>query len=119
MSAYDQFPALYGDGIFPRLATIIARYNTSDSVESRINLRMLSVHESIGHLFAMHTQNFALFTSAHQFQLLLGGIEVSRLVLNSFLLLNCYTCMDKSPNNFNIHPPILEEYLPLDKILRL
>ena len=66
ISDYDQFPALYGDGIFPQLATIVARYNTSDSIESRINLRMLSVRESIEHLFAMHTQTFALFTSAHR-----------------------------------------------------
>ena len=116
--AYNQFPALYGDVLFPQFATIIARYSTSHSDDSRINLRMSSVRESIEHLFALHIQTFKLFSTAHRFHILLGGVQVVRLVFNSFLLLNCYTCMNQSPSNCTIRLPTLEEYLPFDQVLR-
>jgi hypothetical protein len=118
VGAYNQLPALYGDGIFPQLATIVARYRTNNSDLHRINRRMASVRESIEHLFALHTETFDLFNNSHRLQLLLGGVQVSRLVLNSFFLLNCYTCMNESPNDFTLRPPTLEEYIPIDEILR-
>ena len=54
VSAFDQFPALYGDGIFPQLATIVARYSSPDANEQRINVRLASVRQSIEHIFALH-----------------------------------------------------------------
>ena len=38
-----QYPALYGDGIFPQLSTIVARYSAPDSDQDVINVRMASV----------------------------------------------------------------------------
>ena len=48
---------------------------------------------------------------------MVGGEECYRLVFNS-LLLNCYVCLNESPNNFDIRPPTLEEYIPLEEVLR-
>ena len=41
--AYNQFPALYGDGIFPQLSTIVARYSNATGDDDRLNIRMASV----------------------------------------------------------------------------
>ena len=79
---YDQFPALYGDGIFLQLATIVTTYKKSHSDNSHTNLRTSSVRESIENLFALHTQIFESFSAAHRFQILLGGVQVVRLVFN-------------------------------------
>ena len=48
---------------------------------------------------------------------MLGGMHCYMLLFNSFFLLNCYVCLNESPNNFNLRPPSLEEYIPLDEIL--
>jgi hypothetical protein len=116
--AFDQLPALYGDGIFPQLSTIVARYSNAVNEERTINTRMSSVRESIEHLFALHESTFALFSAHNRLHLLFGGVEVSRLMFNSFFLLNCCTCMNESPNDFAIRPPTLAEYLPLHEVLR-
>ena len=115
--AYNQFPVLYGDGVFPQLSTLVARFSNPTSDEDRINTRMASVRQSIEHLFALHDQIFGLFTSFRRFQILLNGTEVSRIMIKSFFLLNCYTCMNESPNNFTCRPPTLEEYTPLEESL--
>ncbi len=78
---------------------------------------MDSVCQSIQHLFALHDQTFELFTLFRRFQLLQNGIKVSQLMINSFFLLNCYTCMNKSPSNFTSWTPTLEEYIPLEESL--
>ena len=82
--AYNQFPLSYGDGVFPQLAIIVARYSTSHFDDSRINLMMSSVSESIEHIFALHTQTFKLISIAYRFHILLGGVQVARLVFNFF-----------------------------------
>ena len=38
-------------------------------------------------------------------------------VIQFFFFLNCYVCLNESPNNFDIRPPSLEEYIPLDEVL--
>ena len=53
------------------------------------------------------------------FKLLVCGVEYRKMVLNSFLLLNCYTSFNQSNNNFNIRPPTIEEYIPLNEIIKL
>ena len=89
-TAFDQFPAVYGDGIFPQLATIVARYSSPDVNESRINVRMSSVRQSIEHIFALHKNTFKLFNVAERFRLMLGGMHCYMLLFNSFF---CSTVM--------------------------
>ena len=62
VGAYDQFPALYGDGIFPQLATIVARYGMPNENEGRVNRRLASARQSIEHLFGLHKNLFGLFS---------------------------------------------------------
>ena len=40
------------------------------------------------------------------------------LVFNSCLLLKCYVWLNESPNSFDIRPPSLEQYLPLDELMK-
>ena len=116
--AMGQFPAVYGDGIFPQLSTIVARYSLGNELEGRVNRRLASARQSIEHLFAIHTNIFGLFSIPQRFKLLVHGVECTKMVMNSFFLLNCYTCFNESPNNFDIRPPLIEEYLPLDEALK-
>ena len=50
--AYNQFPALYGDSVFPQL------FSNPSSDNDRLNIRMAPVRQSIKHLFALHDQTF-------------------------------------------------------------
>lgn len=116
--ASNQLPAVYGDGIFPQLSTIVARFSSPLYVQNMINLRMSSVRQSIEHLFAYHKNTFNLFTNPDRFRLLLSGDECSKIMFNSFFLLNCFTCLNETPNSFNIRPPSLEEYIPLNETIK-
>ena len=116
--AMGQLPAVYGDGIFPQLPTIVARYSLGNELEGRVNRRLASARQSIEHLFAIHTNIFGLYSIPQRFKLLVHGVECTKMVMNSFFLLNCYTCFNKSPNNFDIRPPLIEEYLPLHEALK-
>ena len=118
IGAFNQYPAVYGDGIFPQLATIVARYRLPNENESRVVRRLASARESIEHLFGLHTNLFGLFTIPHRFKLLVYGVDFRMMVINSFLLLNCFTCFNESMNNFIMRPPTIKEYLPLDETLR-
>jgi len=40
------------------------------------------------------------------------------MVINSFFLLNCFVCFNESPNNFDIIPPTIEDYLPLNENIK-
>jgi len=108
VGAYDQFPALYGDGIFPQLATIVARYGMPNENEGRVNRRLASARQSIEHLFGLHKNLFGLFSIPQRFKLLVYGVDCRMMVINSFFLLNCFVCFNESPNNFNIRPPTIE-----------
>ena len=67
INAFGQFPALYGDGIFPQLATIVARYATPNGNKGRIHVRLSSVRQSIEHIFALHKNVFQLFSFPDRF----------------------------------------------------
>ena len=113
----DYCPCLYGDGIFPVLPTILPRYSSPNSDEARINTRLSSVRQSIEHIFALHSNVFELFNHPKKFKLLHCGHESVHLIFNSFLLLNCYNCLNRSSSTFVLPSPTLEEYLPLDEVL--
>lgn len=116
-AALNQFPAVYGDGIFPQLATIVARYGLSNENESRVNRRLASVRQSIEHIFGFHSNTFELFNIPNRFKLLVHGVDCQRMVVNSFFLLNCFICFNETPNNFDLRPPTIEAYLPIDEEL--
>ena len=49
-------------------------------------------------------------------KLSLGGFDVLEFTVVSFFILNCFTCFNET-GYFEVYPPTLEEYLPLDEIL--
>ena len=113
-----QLPSVYGDGIFGQRTTITARLrNDTTGINRRINSIMSAARQSIEHLFSLHHNIFALFNCAERFRLLVSRDEVTKLMFNSFLLLNCYNCFNESSSNFMLRPPTIEEYLPLNEIL--
>ena len=56
--AMGQLPAVYGDGIFPQLPTIVAKYTLGNELEARVNRQLASARQIIKHLFAIHTNIF-------------------------------------------------------------
>jgi hypothetical protein len=46
----QELPALYADGIFPQLVTIMARYRNPNELQGRVNRRLASVRQTIEHL---------------------------------------------------------------------
>ena len=86
INAFDQYPALYGDGIFSQLTTIVARYSTPDENKNRMNVRLSSVRQSVEHIFTLHKDTFNLFNTADWFRLMASGEECCMLVYNS-----CYS----------------------------
>ena len=114
--ANNQYPAIHGDGVFPQLPTIVARYSNPSIEQSLINTRMSSVRQSIEHLFALHRNTFSIFTIPFRLKLLLRGYDVLKFTVVSFFILNCFTCFNET-GYFEVRPPTLEEYLPLDEVL--
>lgn len=111
-------PALYCDGIFAVLVTILPRFTNPSPALHLINMRMASLRESIEHVFADHRIRFKLFGAPHTLRLFSQGEKVRRMSLVSFLLLNCYYCINGTRCRYFGHiPPTLEEYLPLDEVL--
>jgi hypothetical protein len=113
-AAGNQLPAVYGDGIFPQLGTIVARYNNASGIESVINKKMASVRQSMEHMFGLHKRTFNLFSIPNRFKLLVRGYEVYQLTLVSFFILNCFTCFNET-SHFLVRPPTLQEYIPLSE----
>jgi hypothetical protein len=117
----QRYPALYGDGIFSRLATIVPRYRNPTEEEERKNFRMSALRIFIEHLFRIHD---SLFQAVHEYRRLRfrNGEHTYKHTLMSFFVWNCYQSMYNSFNAFNtegfeITPPDLETYLPLDENL--
>jgi hypothetical protein len=112
-------PALYADGIFPQLTTIVARYRSPSQRQGHISICMASFRQCVEHLYSIHFNLFALFRRPEQFQLLVAGIVVYKMMFASFFVLNCYQCIYKTSSNFQMGPMSLEEYIPLDEELEL
>jgi hypothetical protein len=57
-----------------------------------------------------------LFTSGRKLSLYHRGNHPRELLVSAFLLANCYTIFNGSTcsSMFYLHPPSLDEYLPLD-----
>jgi len=112
-------PALYCDGIFSLLPTIIPRYTNNPTADERLlNLRMSSIRECIEWVFADHHQFFRLFHTRDTLRLRRQGVKVRRMFLSSFFVQNCLYCLNgRRCRWFGQIPPTLSEYLPLDEQL--
>ena len=115
--ANNQYPAVYADGIFPQLSCIVASRRNGSERAQRIATRMSAVRQCIEHLFAFHYNIFKLFRQPEQFRLLVTGVQVYKLIFNSFFLWNVYQTIYQTSTYFCCAPPSLEEYLPLDETL--
>ena len=102
-------PVLYGDDIFPNLATILPRYSNPYIDERRINSRLSFIRQPIEHFFALHNI-FKLFNHPTKIKLMHRGKDSIHLIFNYFLLLNYYNCFHTSNSSFGMSPPSLEEY---------
>ena len=112
-------PCLYGDAIFSTLLTIIPRFSNPTPALHLLNLRLASLRECIKHIFADHKARLRIFGVPHFFNLYKRGVQVHRFFTVSFLVVNCYYCIDGTRCRFfGQIPPTLEEYLPLNEVLQ-
>lgn len=112
------YPALYCDGIFAVLATILPRFRNPSPALELLNIRLASLRECIEHVFADHKMRFRLFSVPYRLQIFNRGVKVRHTTMVSFFILNCYYCLCGTRSTmFGQLPPTLEEYLPLNEVL--
>jgi hypothetical protein len=108
-------------GFFPMSllhSTILPRYVNPTPEQVYLNLKFASERQCIEHCFCDHRIRFKLFWVPHYFHLFDRGVKVRKQCLLSFLMLNCYYCLDGTRTGYFGHAtPTLEEYLPLDEQL--
>ena len=113
------FPALFCDGIFAVLATIVPRFRNPSPELQLLNQRLNGMREIIEHIFADHRNRFPLFNVPQHFRLFNHGVKVRRLTLVSFFVLNSYYCLQGTRCQFFGHiAPTLAVYLPLNEVLQ-
>lgn len=111
-------PALYCDGIFAVLPTILPRFTNPTPDQHLLNLRLASLWQCIEHIFGDHRVCFKLFAVPYYLHIFNQGVKVRRMCLVSFFILNCYYCVNGTRSRyFGYRPPTLDDYLPLDKVL--
>ena len=93
----DQFPALYGDGIFQILATILPRFRlqralTADEMAffKFLNRRYSSLRQCIEHIFGQHRNICGIFDSRTCFSLFVQRDHVVKFALMSNFVLDSY-----------------------------
>eukprot|EP00984_Skeletonema_dohrnii_P000484 scaffold165_cov106-Skeletonema_dohrnii-CCMP3373.AAC.9 len=111
-------PALYVDGIFATLATILPRYRSPTPEQRILNIRMASLRQIIEHVFGDHRTRFRIFWIPKYLHIFNQGVKIRRMALVSFFILNCYNCINGGRcEKFHQVPPTLESYIPLDEVL--
>lgn len=111
-------PALYCDGIFAVLETILPRFTNPTAELHQLNMRMASARQIIEHVFGDHRTRFKLFSVPHTLHLFDQGVKVRKMCLVSFFILNCFYCIDGTRCRYFGHiAPTLEDYIPLDEEL--
>ena len=117
-------PALYADGIFRPLPTIIPRHTLTGRrgsltrAERIMNKRMSSCRVSIEHVLGLHSNLFAVFRRPELLRLYHSGVHKRKMITMSFFVLNCYLATHQSTaRTFGLIPPSLEEYLPTNEQL--
>ena len=87
-------PALYVDGIFAVLPTILPRYRNPTPPQQLLNRRMASLRQIIEHIFGDHRTRFRIFWAPQYLQIFNQGVKIRRMALVSFFILNCYNCIN-------------------------
>ena len=114
---FTRFNCLVG-GIFPETNTVCPRHVRPNEDQGLQNLLFAPQRQCIEHVFCDHRTRFKWFGMPHQIRLFNSGVQVRRECLISFLILNCYYCLDGTRLGYFRHiPPTLQEYLPLEEDL--
>ncbi len=112
------FPALYADGIFASLATILPRFRNPDEVQRLLNIRLASLREVIEHVFAQHRNKFRVFDTPQYLRLFNRGVQMRKMFMVSFFMMNCFNCINGGACEFfGCFPPTLDVYIPLNEEL--
>ena len=93
----------------------------ADTEEKKVfNTRMNSLRQCIKLLFGLLVNKFKILSDKRQFKLLKEGDSAIRMASVCFFLLNCWTYFNGNQVNtmFDSEAPLIEEYLPLNDVLR-
>ena len=112
------YPAIYGDGIFTPLATIMRPYTRPNHEQRIINTRFSSLREDIEHKFAQVFGLYKVLRDATRHRLFWDAEHVRKLFFCCLFTSNCYNCFNESRNRaYDLRAPTLEQHLPLNEQL--
>ena len=113
------FPAVFCDGIFAVLSTVVPRYVNPTPPQHLLNMRLNKFRQMNEHVNARHRQLFSLFAIPRYLMVYKKGVQVRRLCVVSFFIQNCYYCLQGNQSRvFGHTAPALQDYIPLGEILR-
>ena len=111
--------ATYGDSIFRPSYSILRKIaNPKNDGEKILNQRMNRCRTSVEMLYGDLFNLFNLLSTKKKLKLLKNGKHVRKMIIVSFFLQNCHTCLNRGncvTSMFKATPPSLEEYLFLDE----
>lgn len=111
--------AVYGDSIFRPSMTILGKIiDPKEDVDKLLNQRLNKCRTSIEMLYGDLFNLFKLLSARKKLKLLRNGRHVRKMIISSFFLQNCHTCLNRGncvTSMFNAVAPSLEEYLPLEE----
>ncbi len=90
VSIWGMFPALYCDGLYSVLATILHRFWNPTPELQLLNMRMPSLRECIEHVLADHCNSFQSFSVPRYLHLFNSWVKIRQLCLVSFFTSNCF-----------------------------
>ena len=115
---HNIYPAVYGDGIFATLATIMKPFPNPNPEQRIVNTRFSSLREDIEHKFSQVFGLFRILNMQSRHHLFWNGEHVRKLFHACLFVSNCYTCFNESRNRaFEVRAPTLQQYLPLEERL--
>ena len=112
--------ALYCDSIFQNHACLFNRpLGDLDDWNAALFCRYNSMRTCIKHAYAHYKNMFKIFSHGSQLNLMCNADAIQRLIVVSFFIFNCKTCMTGSNTTmiYDILPPTIKEYLPLGEVL--
>lgn len=114
------FPAVYGDGIFTPLATIMRPFLSPNEEQQILNQRFSSLREDIEHKFGQLFILYQVLRAFWRHQVFFDAEHVRKLFFSCLLMSNCYTCFNESRNTvFNLRAPTIQQWLPVDENIPL
>lgn len=113
------FPSLYVDAIFNVKNTIIPRFKGGHLTQAQdmFNKRMAGVRVCVEHAFGLHSNLFGVLHQKRLLKIFNNGKHIHNLFMVTFLIQNCYQTFNHSLSMFDLHPPSIEVYLPVDEVL--